>query len=729
MSARRSISAALAIALATTGAVSMVTTDNADATTAALTEVRTGGGVFATASTEGWVLDFATGEQWSSPAVGDVTGDGVPEIIVGGLNSKVRVYSTAGALLTTIDPGGGSNTTKHGATHASPALGDLDSDGVDDIVIANTGGKLAAYSYRDRKLTQLANITVPPAFSGAIEGIFSTPAIGYIDRNATPDVVTTSWGQEMDAWSGPSLGKIPATHQWALDTIWSSPALGDVDGDGEVEIVYGYDCDGSSTHPSVDPRCKAGWQGDHIGGGFITAVKLDGSVLWNYFVDNAVIWSSPALADLNGDGRLDVVTGTGLYFQTAQAKKVIAINGATGKLMWEAPTAGIPVGSPAIGETDGDGRPEVYIVTRGGYLYSYDGENGHQRFRSCILDAVTSCPAGDAATHGGVALADIDGDGVIEAITQGEQRLRVFDSKTGAEEGSGYRSAYPYQLFASASTPTVASVNGKTWIVSALRGAGSDGVRNANDDLVVTVWESSSALGAAPWPTFKQNNARTSNAIPQAVPDSSRDEKFVRKMYQDFLSRSASNSDISYWTGMLGSGRIDRYGFATTLSRTDEWISTVITNFYRDTLGREPDAAGLRGWIDAARSGMPIAQIAAAFYSSPEYFSKVGHNDYMTWVADLYRKLLLREADSAGIAGWVGALQAGMPRDTVSFGFYQSTEKLGVRITALYQKLLGRAPEPGAIPNWAPFVANEGDLVLAAALAASNEYYNRAQQG
>jgi hypothetical protein len=184
---------------------------------------------------------------------------------------------------------------------------------------------------------------------------------------------------------------------------------------------------------------------------------------------------------------------------------------------------------------------------------------------------------------------------------------------------------------------------------------------------------------------------------------------------------------VNYWAGRLAGGQIDRYGLATTLSRTDEWITTVITNFYRDTLGREPDAAGLRGWIDAARSGMPIAQIAAAFYSSQEYFTKVGHNDYATWVADLYRKLLLREADSGGIAGWVAALRGGMPRDTVSFGFYQSQEKLGVRITALYQKLLGRAPESGAIPNWAPFVANQGDLVLAAALAASNEYYNHAQ--
>jgi hypothetical protein len=69
-----------------------------------------------------------------------------------------------------------------------------------------------------------------------------------------------------------------------------------------------------------------------------------------------------------------------------------------------------------------------------------------------------------------------------------------------------------------------------------------------------------------------------------------------------------------------------------------------------------------------------------------------------------------------------------MPLDTVSFGFYQSAETLGVRVNALYRTFLGRDGEPAGITNWMPFVAGEGDLVLAAALAASQEYFNRAQR-
>lgn len=205
------------------------------------------------------------------------------------------------------------------------------------------------------------------------------------------------------------------------------------------------------------------------------------------------------------------------------------------------------------------------------------------------------------------------------------------------------------------------------------------------------------------------------------------DEAFVNAVFTDFLGRSATSDEVTDWALRLTNRQIDRFGVATELSRSDEWISTVIAGFYRNTLNREPDAGGLQGWITAARSGMPVAQIASAFYASPEYFSTIGQSDYRTWVTDLYQKLLLRAPDQGGLDGWVDALNAGMPRDALAFGFYQSRETLGVRVNALYVKFLGRDGEAGGVEQWMPFVSQKGDLVLAAAIAASDEYYNRAQ--
>jgi subtilisin family serine protease len=204
-------------------------------------------------------------------------------------------------------------------------------------------------------------------------------------------------------------------------------------------------------------------------------------------------------------------------------------------------------------------------------------------------------------------------------------------------------------------------------------------------------------------------------------------QSFVRALYQDFLGRAPSINELSNWTSRLTTGQIDSYGVAAELSRSDEWISKVLTGYYRNTLNREPDAQGLRHWINAARSGMSVSQIAAFFYGSPEYFATVGQSNHQIWITDLYQKLLLRAPDPVGLKGWVNALNTGVPRHAVAFGFYQSPETLGLRVNTLYRTFLGREGEPEGIAHWTPFVAKHGDLVLAAALAGSQEYFNRSQ--
>src|SRR5207245_2621950 len=73
--------------------------------------------------------------------------------------------------------------------------------------------------------------------------------------------------------------------------VFSTPAIGDLDGDGHLDVVYG----------SYNHR--------------IYAKRADGSDLpgWEGGRDNYdTVWSSPALADLDGDGRPEVIIGTDL---------------------------------------------------------------------------------------------------------------------------------------------------------------------------------------------------------------------------------------------------------------------------------------------------------------------------------------------------------------------------------------------------------------------------------
>src|SRR5207302_7796670 len=97
--------------------------------------------------------------------------------------------------------------------------------------------------------------------------------------------------------------------------------------------------------------------------------------------------------------------------------------------------------------------------------------------------------------------------GTVDVLNGGEQWMRMFgaDGALSAEAGTLSGTA---PLVAS---PTVASIGGKTWVVqSSGFVSGSDGI----DIGGVWGWTTNTGLGAAPWPMFKHDAARTGSAAP-----------------------------------------------------------------------------------------------------------------------------------------------------------------------------------------------------------------------
>ena len=107
-------------------------------------------------------------------------------------------------------------------------------------------------------------------------------------------------------------------------------------------------------------------------------------------------------------------------------------------------------------------------------------------------------------------------------------------------------------------------------------------------------------------------------------------------------------------------------------------IERFVTRFYTICLGRPADQKGHWGWVVNLRDKhMNGAQIAEAFFFSEEFVNKNVSDE--VYVATLYRTILGREADAAGLAGWVEQLQSNqMSRRDILGAFIESTEFTGL---------------------------------------------------
>ncbi len=205
------------------------------------------------------------------------------------------------------------------------------------------------------------------------------------------------------------------------------------------------------------------------------------------------------------------------------------------------------------------------------------------------------------------------------------------------------------------------------------------------------------------------------------------DADYVDAMYQLFLGRSASVAERVEWADDVEAG--NRRALTDELSTSREWAGVVIDGIYESALGRGADDAGLSFWIGEISAGVRIEVIGAQFYGSPEYFDRVGGTNE-AFVRSLYRELLDRDADDAGLEFWGGQLERGeVTTGDVASGFYMSVESRRSRVTGLYQQILGRSPDESGLAFWAEQLLVTDDLVLASDLAVSDESYQRAIGG
>ncbi|MBD3168506.1 MAG: hypothetical protein GF307_03415, partial [candidate division Zixibacteria bacterium] len=341
---------------------------------------------------------------YNSPIIGDIDGDNRPEIV----DDWINLSDNTSYLLALNDDGGicaGFPVELMGGSMSNQlSLFDLDNDGSMEIIV----GAHRRYPFSSHQLRVYRGNG--ELYGGwPVEGINAGGfAVGDIDNDEHPEIVVTAYDGFLFAFeaNGSLLEGFPVTVGALNDSVIidGPPALFDLEQDGTLEIALLYGI------PRYPPPLTQG---------YVTIYNHRGDELtpWPYYYE---IWSPVSLSVGNdvSDNRNYLAFG-GTY--NGQFLLVDALAGEVldGWPFYTPHPAGCNWDKPSIGDIDGDGSPD--------YLFNYNVETrdsitGLYQGRIWALNK-----GGELLEHfplwvygctfpGGIALGDVDNDGVVEMV-------------------------------------------------------------------------------------------------------------------------------------------------------------------------------------------------------------------------------------------------------------------------------------------------------------------------
>lgn len=361
---------------------------------------------------------FARG-AFGSPTIEDMDGDGKYEIVQPAFDGKVYVFKADGTQLdgwpVAVHYEGGDGSGEYNRIFTSAAVADFTGDGRPDVLVGSNeklgkAGGAGAFYLIDGRGTKagakpwLTNWPVTTIsfnlFPLISEGVGNSPIAGDLDGDGKPEAVmhgnasaplivptdpgtqkllsstpTNALPERINPDTGAKERGLAPTSIFGADSkasqpdtmfpLFAQPSMGDLDQDGVPDVVSS---GGSlslaqnllSSQPAKGPaqNLLSMWSGK-------TGRMLPGSPV---VLEDFTFFNSQAIADLNGDGYPEVMTGSGGYFVHAADACGREPTG------WPKFTGQWIVATTAVGDVTGEGNLDVVVNSRSGWLYAWKTE-------------------------------------------------------------------------------------------------------------------------------------------------------------------------------------------------------------------------------------------------------------------------------------------------------------------------------------------------------------------
>ncbi|OMH35344.1 putative Ig domain-containing protein [Motiliproteus sp. MSK22-1] len=255
---------------------------------------------------------------------------------------------------------------------------------------------------------------------------YTTPAVGDIDDDGVVEIIVGGPSNK-DLYVYENTGEL----KWKIAVSYSGhPALADLNNDGTVEIIYGpavYDVDGNRLwgYPgSVNNH----WIDSHEAA-TVVDLDLDGDLeIFSggkaYSHDGAVLWSHESTLSLAGVANLDedeYPEIVAIDFVSTTVSSYLYILAHDGNVQSKFPITAGGGGAITVADVDGDGLAEIGVA--GAQSYTVFETDGSVKWQTAVQDLSSGAT--------GSSVFDFDADGRAEILYADETTFRIYDGETG----------------------------------------------------------------------------------------------------------------------------------------------------------------------------------------------------------------------------------------------------------------------------------------------------------